>query len=61
MIENKFAEGTTVYALAQPNEKLIVKRYIKRIYYCTTPAHPDQKELALFEREITDVADPAAG
>jgi len=60
MIENKFAEGTPVYALAQPNEKLIIKRYIKRIYYCTSPAHPDQKDLVFYERELTGVGPKAS-
>jgi hypothetical protein len=59
MMENKFGEGTTVYALAHPNDKLIVRRYIKRIYYCTAPDDPEQKDLVLYEREITDVAGKA--
>ncbi|MEQ8532822.1 MAG: hypothetical protein RIB86_13305 [Imperialibacter sp.] len=60
MIENKFTEGTTVYALAHPNKKLIIKRYIKRIYYCTSPAYPDQKDMVFYERELTDVGPKAS-
>ncbi|MEQ9378614.1 MAG: hypothetical protein RIG68_25725 [Imperialibacter sp.] len=59
MAENKFAEGTTVYTLAHPSEKLVIRRYIKKIYYCTSPTHPEQKDKVLFEREITDVATQA--
>lgn len=50
--ENKYKAGETVYAIAQPSVKLIVRRYIPTIYYCTIEAYPE-KELVYFERELT--------
>lgn len=50
--ENKYRVGDSVYAKATPDIELIVRRYIKRIYYCTVPGHPDAKDRVLFEREI---------
>ena len=50
--ENKYGAGDTVYAKLNPDVKLVVRRYIDRIYYCRFPDEPDRKELALFEREL---------
>lgn len=50
--ENKYEVGDTVYTKENPTVKLIVRRYISRIYYCRFPDLPDKKELALFEREL---------
>lgn len=50
--ENKFKEGDIVYAKVNPDVRLIVRRYISRIYYCKFADEPDKKELALFEREL---------
>lgn len=54
MIENKnkFKEGDTVYAKVNPKIRLIVRRYVSRIYYCKFANQPDKKELAFFEREL---------
>ncbi len=32
--EHKYNEGDIVWALEAPNVKLVVRRYIDRIYYC---------------------------
>lgn len=48
---NKYKEGEIVYAAAYPMVKLIVRRYIPTIYYCTIAAQPE-KELVYFEREL---------
>ena len=50
--ERKFEEGEVVYAKVNPQIKMIVRRYVARIYYCTFADQPDKKELALFDREI---------
>lgn len=50
--ERKFEEGDIVYAKADPQVKMIVRRYVARIYYCRFADQPDKKELALFDREI---------
>ncbi|WP_276499861.1 hypothetical protein [Pontibacter litorisediminis] len=53
-MENKYPEGSTVYAKANPGVKLAVRRYVKRIYYCTDLEHPKEKEHVYFERELTN-------
>ena len=50
--ENKYKEGEVVYARAYPTIKLIVRRYIPRIYYCTKAETPQGKDLVYFEREL---------
>ena len=50
--ENKYREGETVYAKTDPGTRLVVRRYVSRIYYCRFPDEPDRKELAMFEREL---------
>ena len=51
-MENKFKEGEEVYAKVNPSLKLIIRRYVDRIYYCKIKKNPAQKELVYFEREI---------
>ena len=50
----KYAPGEIVFSKANPGEKLRVRRYVSRIYYCQFPDDPDRKEVVLFEREIVD-------
>lgn len=49
---NKFTAGEEVFAKENPNEVLVVRRYLQRIYYCTIKDRPDQPELVYFEREL---------
>lgn len=51
-MENKYKEGEEVYAKVNPSLKLIIRRYVDRIYYCKIKENPTQKELVYFEREI---------
>lgn len=51
-MENIFPEGSAVFAKVNPALKLVVRRYVKCIYYCTIQANPSQKELVYFEREL---------
>lgn len=51
-MESKFKAGDNVYSKVNPTVKLVVRRYIDRIYYCKFVDEPNKKELALFEREI---------
>ena len=53
-MDNHFSEGSVVYAKENPALRLVVRRYVKRIYYCTVQENPTQKELVYFERELTD-------
>ncbi|MCR9288553.1 MAG: hypothetical protein NXI23_14350 [Bacteroidetes bacterium] len=58
-MENKYKEGDEVYAKVNPSLKLIIRRYVPKIYYCTVKEDPTRKELVYFEREI--MSDQVAG
>jgi len=51
-MENKYGEGQTVYAKENPALKLLIRRYVERIYYCSIKDEPGRKELVYFEREL---------
>jgi hypothetical protein len=51
-MDNLFAEGTFITAKNAPAQKLLIKRYLGRIYYCTAVTDPTQKLLVFFEREL---------
>lgn len=53
-MENKYKPGEIVYASVNPSLKLVVRRYISRIYYCKTFNDPLKKDLVYFERELTN-------
>lgn len=50
--ENKYQEGQEVFAIAFPDQKLVVRRYVARIYYCIVKDDTNHKELVYFEREL---------
>lgn len=54
-MESRYKEGETVCAKVEPSLKLIVRRYVDRIYYCKILEHPDRDELVYFERELMSV------
>lgn len=58
-MDNKYPEGTLIYAIARPGVRLIIRRYMDRRYYCREQKDPAQKELIFFERELT--SDPSEG
>jgi hypothetical protein len=51
-MSNKFKEGEIVFAIVNPKEKLVIRRYVDNIYYCKLKSNPEQKELVYFEREL---------
>lgn len=51
-MENKYKERQVVYAKVDPWLKLVIRRYVDRIYYCKVQDDPTRKELAYFEPEI---------
>jgi hypothetical protein len=51
-MENKDKEGQVVHAQVNPALKLVIRRYVDRIYYCKVQNDPTRKELVYFEREI---------
>ncbi len=50
----KYAPGEIVFAKNNPDEKLVVRRYVSRVYYCQFLGNPHRKEIVLFEGEIVD-------
>ncbi|MFD2512255.1 hypothetical protein ACFSRY_00130 [Pontibacter locisalis] len=55
MSENKFQIGSEVFAKVNPDLKLTIRQYLKRIYYCTINSNPSHKDLVYFERELIPV------
>jgi hypothetical protein len=55
-MENIYPEGSVVYAKVDPATKLEVRRFVKRIYYCTAVKGAIQKDLVYYERELTNRA-----
>ncbi|QSE96447.1 hypothetical protein [Fulvivirga lutea] len=53
-LENKFVAGDIVFAKEAPQLKLVVRRYIDRVYYCKRVEDPEKKDLVYFERELVD-------
>jgi hypothetical protein len=53
-MENKYKDGEEVYAKENPIQKLVIRRYLDRIYYCKVLNEPTWDELAYFERELLD-------
>ncbi|MDF9798050.1 hypothetical protein OKW21_003313 [Catalinimonas alkaloidigena] len=51
-MQNIFPEGSVVYAKENPERKLIIRRYVDRIYYCVDQNDTSKKELVYFEREL---------
>ena len=51
-MENKYKEGQVVRAKVNLALKLVIRRYVDRIYYCKVQNDPTRKELVYFEREI---------
>ena len=51
-MENKYKEGEVVYERIFPAKKLIVSRYIDKLYYCKAPENLNLKESVYFEREL---------
>ncbi len=55
MLENIFPIGSEVFAKVNPDLKLTIRKYLKRIYYCTISNDPSRKELVYYERELIPV------
>ncbi len=47
-----FKEGEEVYERIRPNQKLIISRYFKGIYYCKVAENPNRKELIYHAKEL---------
>lgn len=51
----KFKAGEIVIERTQPARKLVVSRYLDRIYYCKAQENRHQKALVYFERDLMAV------
>jgi len=51
-MENKFKVGEVLRAKINPNQNLIVKRYVDRVYFCKIQENPAHKDLVYFEQEL---------
>jgi uncharacterized protein YodC (DUF2158 family) len=51
-MEMKFKEGEEVYERTRPDQKLIISRYYRGIYYCRVVDNLRRKELIYHEREL---------
>ncbi|MFI5204788.1 MAG: hypothetical protein ACHQF2_09860 [Flavobacteriales bacterium] len=56
---NRHKEGEVVYAKTKPGVKLVIRRYIDRIYYCQVEGDSKQREQVYFERELLTEAEAA--
>jgi len=61
IMDNKYKEGSTVCAIINPTQKLLIRRYVDRIYYCKIQSDLAHKELVYFERELMNCADKKSG
>ena len=58
MLENTFSIGSEVFAKVNPDLKLTIKQYLKRLYYCTINGNAAQRYLIYSERELIPVMIP---
>ncbi len=52
IIENKYKQGDVVVDRTRRSQKLVVGRYLNKIYYCKDQENSSLKELVYFEREL---------
>lgn len=57
-MENKFKEGQEVYERIRPNQKLVISRFSKGIYYCKVEERKLAKELTYLERDLIGKIQP---
>ena len=50
--QNRYREGEVVRSKVDPDRKLVITRYLDRIYYCHLQQNPERKNLVYFEREL---------
>ena len=52
VMEKRFKEGEVVCSKEDPSRKLVIRRYVDRIYYCKVQQDPSHRELVYFDREL---------
>ncbi len=53
-VQNKYNAGDVVFSKKNPTTKLLIRRYIDRIYYCKVQDFSERKEEVYFERELVE-------
>ena len=53
-VQNKYNHGDVVFAKVNPNQTLVIRRYIDQVYYCQIQDDANSKELVYFERELVE-------
>ena len=56
-VQNRYKAGDTVAAKSNPEQKLVIRRYIDQVYYCKVKDNRESKELAYYERELVEDPD----
>jgi hypothetical protein len=51
-MESKYKTGDQVFEKMFPNKKMIVMRYVDKLYYCLKDESPKRKEWLFFEKEL---------
>ncbi|HEY5823941.1 MAG TPA: hypothetical protein VIT44_06245 [Cyclobacteriaceae bacterium] len=51
-MDNIYPEGTFITAKAHPETKLVINRYLQRVYFCEAVGDLTHKMLPYFEREL---------
>ena len=49
---NRYKKGDFVYAKVRPSVILVVRLYIRKIYYCTIQDNPSANELVYLDSEL---------
>ena len=55
-MDHLYEDASFIFAKARPDCKLVINRYLNRIYYCYAVDDPNKKLLAYFERELISPA-----
>lgn len=56
-MEHKYKDGEVVFDRMRPMQKLIIRKYSNRVYYCKVEEDPRRKELSYFERELSSASE----
>jgi hypothetical protein len=59
-MDNIYEVGSFITAKKDPQSRLIIRRYLKRIYYCESQDDQNHKLLAYFERELVTPVAPGS-
>ncbi|MBX0334237.1 hypothetical protein K3G39_13420 [Pontibacter sp. HSC-14F20] len=55
MLKNTFPIRSEVFTKVNPDLKLIIRLYLKHIYYCIVNGNLSQKDMVYFGRELMPV------